>query len=84
MLKINFSTYFLNIDGNKTNFDQLITDLNMIKHIFPGVGLAETNIDETHKNSIKQVMITHQYTNLNVDSDESTVYQIPGYTFLSR
>ena len=54
-----FSTYFLNIDGNKTNFDQLTTELNMIKHKFSVIGLAETNIDETHKKLYK---IGNDYT----------------------
>ena len=29
-----FSTYFLNIDGNKTNFDRLSAELAVIKHKF--------------------------------------------------
>ena len=48
-----FSTYFLNIDGNKTNFNQLTAELNMIKHKFSVVALAETNIDESHKELYK-------------------------------
>ena len=40
------STYFVNIDGNGTNFDNLLVDLHRIKHKFAIIGLAETNTDE--------------------------------------
>ena len=36
-----FSTYFLNIDGNKTNFDRLSPELAVSKHKFSVVALAE-------------------------------------------
>ena len=39
------STYFLNIDGNATNFDQFCVELKRIKHKFCAIGLAETNTD---------------------------------------
>ena len=39
------STYFLNIDGNKTNFDQLAIELQRYGHSFSVIGLAETNTD---------------------------------------
>jgi len=35
---------FQNIDGNKSNFDCLITELERLKHKFPIIGIAETNI----------------------------------------
>ena len=35
------SSYFLNIDGNKSNFDSLIVELHRIKHKFSIIGLAE-------------------------------------------
>ena len=38
------SSFFLNIDGNKTNFDQLLVLLKSINHQFSAIGLAETNI----------------------------------------
>ena len=41
---INFSTLFLNLDGNKTNFDELAINLSQLKHKFSVIGLAETNI----------------------------------------
>ena len=39
------SSYFLNIDGNKSNFNSLITELHRLNHNFSVIGLAETNID---------------------------------------
>ena len=44
-----FSTYFLNIDGNKTNFNQLTAELKSIQHKFSVIALAETNVDDTQK-----------------------------------
>ena len=40
-----FSSYFRNIDGNSTNFDNLVLDLARIDHKFSVIGLAETNTD---------------------------------------
>ena len=38
-----FSSYFLNIDGNSTNFDQAAFELSQIDHPFSVIGFAETN-----------------------------------------
>jgi hypothetical protein len=43
------STMFLNIDGNTSNFNTLLVELMRIKHSFPVIGLAETNVDEPLK-----------------------------------
>ena len=59
---------FLNIDGNKTNFDHLTTELAQLKHEFPIIALAETNIcpEEstvyplTNYNSFYQSTIKHK------------------------
>ena len=45
----NFSTMFLNIDGNKSNFDSFAADIEDIDHKFSIIGLAETNIEPTNK-----------------------------------
>ena len=37
------SSFFLNIDGNPTNFDHLLTIIKGITHNFKAIGLAETN-----------------------------------------
>ena len=39
----NVSTYFLNIDGNYSNFDEFVLELNNCCHNFSVIGLAETN-----------------------------------------
>ena len=38
------SSYFLNIDGNKSNFNSLVAELHRIGHKFTAIGLAETNV----------------------------------------
>ena len=48
-IKNNFSTLFINVDGNKSNFDSLVTELNRINHEFSVVALAETNINSSEK-----------------------------------
>ena len=40
-----FSSYFINIDGNKTNFDNLCVDLKRIEYEFSVIAIAETNVD---------------------------------------
>ena len=40
----NMSTFFLNIDGNPSNFDKFMVELKQYKHCFSVIGLAETNI----------------------------------------
>ena len=42
----NFSSYFLNIDGNQTNFDSLSAELEIYQHKFSVIGIAETNVDQ--------------------------------------
>ena len=60
-----FSTYFLNIDGNQTNFDHFVTELHNIGHNFSVIGLAETNIKATNKDIYQ---ITDQYVSVYQDS----------------
>ena len=47
--EINFSTFFYNIDGNKSNFDQLTVELAQFDSKFSVIGLAETNTEPDHK-----------------------------------
>ena len=44
-----FSTYFLNIDGNLSNFNSLTTELHRLEHTFSVIGLAETNCKPENK-----------------------------------
>ena len=54
-----FSTYFLNIDGNFTNFDRQSVELSTLKHKFSVVALAETNLLESDKDQYK---LSNEYT----------------------
>ena len=45
-----FSTCFMNIDGNSTNFDDFVIQMQSINHKFSVVGLAETNTDSENGN----------------------------------
>ena len=56
-----FSSYFLNIDGNRQNFDQLVADIMRLKHNFSVIGLAETNIESESKDLYE---ITSNYTSV--------------------
>lgn len=38
-----FSSYFLNIDGNASNFDELAVEISMFNFQFSVIGIAETN-----------------------------------------
>ena len=44
------SMVFNNIDGNSSNFDSFIADLSQYKNKFSIIAIAETNIEENHKN----------------------------------
>ena len=45
-----FSSLFNNIDGCASNFDMFVSDImGKHKHLFPVIGIAETNVDEIHK-----------------------------------
>ena len=45
-----FSSYFMNIDGNNTNFDEFSIELHELEHAFSIIGLVETNCNPCHKN----------------------------------
>ena len=60
-LQNNFSTFFVNIDGNKSNFDSLVTELSRIKHNFSVVALAETNINCSEKDLF---CLSEEYTSV--------------------
>ena len=48
-----FSTYFYNIDGNNTNFDELAANISCLKSNFSVIALAETNVDPCNKELYK-------------------------------
>ena len=41
--EIDFTTFFYNIDGNKSNFDTFAAEISLQKHKYSIIGLAETN-----------------------------------------
>ena len=47
--KQSLSCKFINIDGNASNFDTLLSTLKAINHKFKIIGIAETNVDSSHK-----------------------------------
>ena len=67
--KVNYlSTLFLNIDGNKSNFDNFLTLTSLISdNKFSVFGLAETNTDYSNKNifDIPGYQSFYQHTNQN-------------------
>ena len=52
-LKTSLSSLFLNLDGNASNFDQFLVELQRIGHEFSIIGLAETNTNEPLKDLYK-------------------------------
>ena len=44
-----FSSYFHNLDGNKSNFDQFLCELKSVKHEFSAIGITETNVNICNK-----------------------------------
>ena len=49
-LKENIISFlFNNIDGNASNFDSFASEISLYKNIFSVIGIAETNINEEHK-----------------------------------
>ena len=48
--KYPMSMVFNNIDGNSSNFDSFVADVNQYRNKFSIITIAETNIDENHKN----------------------------------
>ena len=58
-----FSSYFLNIDGNLSNFDSFITEIHQLKNTFSVIGLAETNCNPGNKDLYNITNYTSFYQN---------------------
>ena len=58
-----FSNYFLNIDGNNSNFDNFVTELQLLDVKFSVIGLAETNTDASNKDVFQIDGYTSCYQN---------------------
>ena len=68
----NFSSLFLNLDGNATNFDKFLIELKRINHEFSAIGLAETNTDEPLKELYNIPNYTAYYQNTQEDKHKGT------------
>ena len=48
-----FSTFFYNVDGLKSNFDCLAAEISQLKNKFSVIGFAETNVEPEHSSLFK-------------------------------
>ena len=67
-----FSSYFLNIDGNKTNFDSLAIELQHCKNAFSVIGLAETNTDPANSTLYQMTDYIGHYQNTQLNKKKGT------------
>ena len=72
LFKNNFSTYFLNLDGNKSNFDRFVVELNQYTHKFPVIGIAETNIDPALKDAYQMAEYNSFYQDIQPGKGKGT------------
>ena len=77
MLKDSFSTIFLNIDGNKTNFDEFVSEYKSMNFGFSAIGLAETNLDP----ALKELYNISDYTSF-YQSPVETKKMVPVLPFI--
>ena len=56
------SVLFNNLDGNASNFDNFVTEINQLKTKFSVIGIAETNINECHKDLYKIPNYNSEFT----------------------
>ena len=68
----NLNTYFYNIDGNKSNFDTLASELHCFGEKFSFIGLAETNVDSQHKDLYKLTNYNNYYNDKLPDKSSGT------------
>ena len=66
-----FSSYFLNIDGNLSNFDSFIAEIHQLKNAFSVIGLAETNCNPNNKDLYNITNYTSFYQNTVVNNGVS-------------
>ena len=70
--EINFSTCFLNIDGNKSNFDSLVAELSPLQDTLSVIGIAETNIDPSLQNLYPLTDYISFYQDIQTDKRKGT------------
>ena len=67
-----FSSYFLNLDGNLTNFDGFSCELKRTGHNFSVIGLAETNTRSDLGNLYKLPFYNSYYQDMQVDKKKGS------------
>jgi hypothetical protein len=67
-----FSLYFLNIDGNKTNFDTLAAELAQFESKFSVIGLAETNTDPKNQDLYQVDNYCSFYNDIDTEKHKGT------------
>ena len=67
-----FSTFFLNIDGNKSNFDHFVAELSHFSDKFSVIGLAETNTIPAHGALYPITNYKSFYQNIYPDKNKGT------------
>ena len=67
-----FSSYFLNIDGNLSNFDEFAIEMNGFNHAFSVIGLAETNCNPLQKDLYPLSNYNNFYQNIQEDKKKGT------------
>ena len=63
---------FNNIDGNASNFDTFVADINQYKVNFDIISIAETNIDEEHRTLYQMNGYTSEYNSKTSDKTKGT------------
>ena len=84
ILKKTPCTLFNNIDGNKSNFDNFVSDISQYCHPFSFIGLSETNINQCHKDLYKIPGYTAEYSGKRSDKNKGSgiaLYVQDNYTF---
>ena len=79
----NMSTLFLNIDGNRTNFDNMLVEMEQYKHKFSIIGIAETNIDPDSSKSFQISNYNSFYQNIQPDKKKGTGVALYTHTSLN-
>lgn len=67
-----FSSYFINIDGNKTNFENLNIELKRTNYSFSTIALAETNVDPELQNLYKMDGYNEFYQSITEGKNKGT------------
>jgi hypothetical protein len=67
-----FSTFFQNIDGNKSNFNDFAVTVYQSSHKFSVIGIAETNVDPANKDLYMLDDYTSYYQDVDPNKSKGT------------